>query len=212
MAEQNSHHVVNIPESASGSPLVDVPANATNTTHEAVRGTHHSTSTTAADSSASATTLVPRATSSTTTRSDSGAAAEAAEPSAGETAKMSAPSSVGAPNILVEEHSGQAHGEDAHGINDDGSQGDGQVDDRSTADISVDVSVHSDTDTSRADGSEKKDGLNHVRTNSSKKPTTFSKITATKSFLNKVATTTISTAKTGEKRELRSGSCQRIWY
>ena len=49
-------------------------------------------------------------------------------------------------------------------------------------------SVTSDTEGSKvdADGSEqKKDGAHHARTNSVKKPTTYSKVSATKNFLAK---------------------------
>jgi len=53
---------------------------------------------------------------------------------------------------------------------------------------SVDPSVTSDTEGRRGDGSDpKKEGGHHVRANSVKKPTSFSKVSVTKSFLAKSA-------------------------
>jgi len=65
------------------------------------------------------------------------------------------------------------------------------------------LAVTSDTEGSKADadGSEqKKDGAHHARTNSVKKPTTFSKVSATKNFLAKSSSPLpASGAKLGEK-------------
>ena len=62
---------------------------------------------------------------------------------------------------------------------------------------SVDVSVNSDAEGSRGDAS--KDDKHHERTNSVKKPTTFSKVSVTKNFLAKSATAVPVVAKPGEK-------------
>jgi len=63
-----------------------------------------------------------------------------------------------------------------------------------------DGSVNSDTEGSRADGTEqKKEGNHHVRTNSVKKPTTFSKVSVTKNFMAKTASPGPQAAKIGDK-------------
>lgn len=72
--------------------------------------------------------------------------------------------------------------------------------DASFAEGSADVSVASDTEGSRGDASElKKDDKNHTRTNSVKKPLTFSKVSVTKNFLAKSATATPPLVKPGER-------------
>jgi hypothetical protein len=72
----------------------------------------------------------------------------------------------------------------------------GQLDDVG----SVDVSVNSDTEGSRGDASEqKKEDSHHVRTNSVKKPATFSKVSVTKNFLAKSASGTPTLVKPTDK-------------
>lgn len=77
---------------------------------------------------------------------------------------------------------------------------DGVVDHGSAGDGSVDVSVTSDNEGSRGDGTETKkdDGKHHTRTNSVKKPTTFSKVNVSKSYLAK-STAVPTVAKMGDK-------------
>ena len=65
---------------------------------------------------------------------------------------------------------------------------------------SVDVHANSDTEASRGEVSEpNNDDKYHMRTNSVKKPTTFSKVAVTKNFLAKSATAAPVVAKPGEK-------------
>ncbi|KXT12863.1 hypothetical protein AC579_5387 [Pseudocercospora musae] len=187
MAEQATHNVVNT-ESSSGSPLVD-EHNAYNQSSPATTGTDN-TSTTTTDSTRSdptASTKSANAHAASLGQAGSGAAFDAAEPSAGDAANKAALTSSG--------KSGPAHGDLANGIHDDG---DLHADDRSTADISVEMSANSDTDNSRADAAEK-ERPHHARTNSVKKPTAFSKVTATKSFMSKIAPTAPTAPKVGEK-------------
>jgi hypothetical protein len=203
MAEQISHNVVNEPESMSGSPLVDAAANQT-TTESAARGIPPTTTTietakpTASEPSHLPTTSTKLPTSAIVTTTEasagSGAAKDAAEPSAGEAAALTAPSQGGTSSVNVEGKGSSPQGDLASGAHEDGD------DNRSTADVSVDVSVNSDTDMSRAE-LEKKEA--HIRANSVKKPVTFSKVSITKAFMNKAApTTAVASGKIGDKSEL----------
>ena len=183
MAEQISHNVVNNPESASGSPLVDVIANQTTTAPAASGTTNALEANTTNDlaTDANANTAADHA--------SIGAVNEgAAEPSAGDVATKAAevPS---IPAVTTAEERGEAgQGELANGIH-DAAQGDIAVDDGSTPDVSVDL--NSDTDISRGEAAEQnKDGKRHVRAPSVKKPTTFSRVSVTKNFLAKSASTT----------------------
>lgn len=81
-----------------------------------------------------------------------------------------------------------------NGVHDAASQG-SVIEDGGSQDVSA---VNSDTEMSKAEALEMKDGHLHVRTNSVKKPATFSKISVTKNFLAKSATAPVA-AKTGEK-------------
>ncbi|KAK4617678.1 hypothetical protein CLAFUW4_12096 [Fulvia fulva] len=199
MAEQHSHNVVNNDQSTSGSPLVDAAVNPT-TTDSAASGTQtrQPPITNTSEASHPVEKLIESITSardpSEKHMSGSDAATGAAEPSAGDAANASAQHS--AP--VIEERDGATHNEQVNGVRDDASQGDGPADEvRSNADVSVDISVNSDTDGSKAGLAQ--DGKHHARSNSVKKPTTFSKVTATKSFMNKIAPAAPATAKIGEK-------------
>ncbi|KAF7189615.1 hypothetical protein HII31_09059 [Pseudocercospora fuligena] len=189
MAEQATHNVVNT-ESSSGSPLVD-EHNAHNQSTSATTGTANNSTTTTdltrSDLLASIKSANDHATS--LGQAGSGAALDAAEPSAGDAANKAA--------LTSSEKPGPAHGDLANGIHD---EGDSHADDRSTADISVEMSANSDTDNSRADAAEK-ERPHHARTNSVKKPAAFSKVTATKSFMSKIAPTAPTAPKVGEKRK-----------
>lgn len=206
MAEQIGHNVVDRPESTSGSPLVDVAANST-TSQSAPSGLQQSSTPTTAHSSNHAIPVSSKianepatsANASAPTQAGSGAAAHAAEPSAGDAAQHAALNPASTAAISAGEHPGPAQGDLANGVHDEANPGD----DRSTADVSVDVSVTSDTDNSKADASDKQDRPNHVRTNSVKKPTAFSKVTATKSFMNKITPSAPAAPKLGDKREYK---------
>lgn len=206
MAEQIGHNVVNQTQSTSGSPLVDVASQSTNA-HSAANGTE--TSSILADSTpahADLSKLTKESIISSQAPASNGQsgldpALGVAEPSAGDVSLKLGDGS--GPNVAAqaEEKSRAPPMDQSNSYRDDASQGDGIADDRSTADMSIDASVHSDTDNSRADAGEKKEGNHHVRTNSVKKPTTFSKVTTTKNFLNKIAPSAPITPKLGEKRK-----------
>ncbi|SMR61708.1 unnamed protein product [Zymoseptoria tritici ST99CH_3D1] len=205
MAEQISHNVVNERESTSGSPLVDAAANQS-TTESAVKGTAQPTKAentskdTASDSILHSNISTEHATSANATTAEtfveSGAAKDAAEPSAGEAAPKPALTQ-GDAVISSAEGKGKSttQGDLVNGVHEDEGHAD---DNRSTADVSVDMSVNSDTDMSRADMEKKEEG--QIRANSVKKPTTFSRVNVTKAFLNKAApTTTVASGKIGDK-------------
>lgn len=189
MAEQVSHNVVNVPESASGSsPLVDVAANQ-NSTAASEGGTNPAPFSTEA---ISANKLQDRPTTNSNTSDgrevDVGHAAT--EPSAGEA--VAKPDHVAA----IPPPSDADQGPPAtNGIHDAASQG-SAMEDGGSQDVSA---VNSDTEMSKGEALEMKDGHLHVRTNSVKKPATFSKISVTKNFLAKSASTAPVAAKTGEK-------------
>lgn len=203
MAEQSSHNVVEKPQLTSGSPLVDAVANQTASTSPD-RGAY-------VRPSAEITKDSPESIGDANAQATDGPAGsqvakEAAEPSAGDAADTAALAQAPAP---INATKGEPVAvELPNGARDDTSQGEGLADDRSTADLSVDISIYSDTDNSKADNAEKKEGTNHVRTNSVKKPTTFSRVTATKSFMSKVAPAAPVAPKVGEKRKIRSDTWQ----
>lgn len=157
MAEQSGHNVVSKSQSTSGSPLVDVAAT-TSTAHAALSGTE--TPNTAETTIAQTEFSKPAAESATDNNpparqelAGSDATKHAAEPSAGDVANVAANDL--AQNPLQAEEKQSISPDLVNGIRDDASQGD-MGDDRSTADVSVDVSINSDTDNSRGDASEKK--------------------------------------------------------
>ena len=201
MAEQVSHNVVNDSESTGGSPLVDVAANQTTTA-----SAEHGNSTPALPESK---TDDPVKTSqyanedatdvnASASRANVGfqATEPAAEPSAGDATGQVAEVLAIVAQHGVEDKSIAGHEQLVNGVSDVLSQVDGVADDGS----SVDVSVNSDAEGSRGDASEqKKDEKHHTRTNSVKKPTTFSKVSVTKNFLAKSATAAPAAPKTGDK-------------
>lgn len=195
MAEQIGHNVVDLSKSTSGSPLVDVAEHQTNTT-------------TGLDGSAT----LDKNASDTVSTSQSGqlgiaSSDDAAKPSAGNTA-LGGGSNQPSSTAALTDKGLAAHGLHFNGIRDDVSQGDAAADDRSTADVSVDASANSDTDNSRADALERKDGANHMRTNSVKKPATFSKVSVTKNFLAKTAASPVAaTTKLNDKGKSSQGVC-----
>lgn len=195
MAEQVSHNVVNVPESASGSsPLVDVVANHTSTS-SAESGNTLPTAipTKPTDASDPQTDLTTNAIAPDTTSVDAGQAA--AEPSAGDAAAKPDNIPVIAQPLATDDQSKSGQTPALNGTLDSASQGSG-LEDGGSQDNSA---VNSDTDMSKGDVSEAKDGHLHVRTNSVKKPTTFSKISVTKNFLAKSNSAAPTVAKTGER-------------
>lgn len=202
MAEQVSHNVVNNPESTSdSSPLVDVAANHTTTT---AAGTGNPTSTTdALDSSKTQNTSAVDANGATLTEGkaiDAGKAA--AEPSAGDVVAQPADGASTAPPVETneEKNNGKLGPQLANGVAGRASPGELAVEDSAAQDTSADPSVTSDTDIGRAETlTQDKDGKRHVRTTSVKKPTTFSKVSVSKNFLAKTATTAPAASKIGDK-------------
>lgn len=186
MAEQVSHNVVNVPESASGSsPLVDVVANHKSTAaSEGGNPTPFTTKSTSFNK--------PQDRSSTDNNAPDGRKIDvghaATEPSAGDA--VAKPDNVPAISPPSDADQGPPT---TNGVHDATSQG-SVIEDGGSQDVSA---VNSDTEMSK--GEEMKDGHLHVRTNSVKKPATFSKISVTKNFLAKSASTAPVAAKTGEK-------------
>lgn len=178
MAEQISHNVVNEPQSTSA-PLVDVASSQTaaDTATDGALQTH-TFSTPHTDSAID----VSKSANELATSANSSAlpagpdvVKDVAEPSAGEATQQPASNPADVQTDVEQK-----------GV-DDGSQ----ADDRSTTDIASDT--------------EKKGEAHHVRSDSVKKPTTFSKVSITKNFLNKAAPTTAAApTKIGEKREYTS--------
>lgn len=178
MAEQSSHNVVNEPQSTSA-PLADAASSQTtaDTATDGAQQTQSSNNPTT-DSAIEASKSVNEL-----AKSSNASAAlavpdtvkDAAEPSAGEAANN--------PATDLTDATAQ-RGDVEQNTVEDGSQGD----DRSAVDGVSDT--------------EKKGDANHVRSDSVKKPTTFSKVSVTKNFLNKAAPTTATApSKLGEKRE-----------
>lgn len=194
MAEQVSHNVVNIPESTSGSsPLVDVVANHT-TTPAADSGNINNNNTTpnqASDTSKPQIDLSTEAKPSEDKRVDAGQAA--AEPSAGDAAaKPDNVPAIASPSDANEKSTTDQEPPTLNGVHDAASQG-SAIEDGGSQDVSA---VNSDSEISKG---ETKDGHLHVRANSVKKPATFSKISVTKNFLAKSASTAPAAVKTGER-------------
>lgn len=183
MAEQHGHNVVDAPKSAGGALPVDVSAN-TITTDPAASGT---ISTIFKNNN-----ITPGSTNeanpSITKLSDQ-AADKAVEPSAGE-AVLKPTQTAGEEKGIIGQIESTNNG-----------QADYMLDDGSVRSGSVDPSMHSDTENSKGDASEAKEAHRHVRTNSVKKPTTFSKVSVTKNFMAKSAATP-TMAKAGEKGTL----------
>ncbi|KAK6426669.1 hypothetical protein LTR95_016098, partial [Oleoguttula sp. CCFEE 5521] len=205
MAEQNSHNVVTNTESTSGSsPLVDVAAQHT-TTEATANGTEDIQTPITTDETAS-----------TKSQNSDAAAANgslgvkdkgedvvqpAAEPSAGYAAEQPADAAItekpaqdeqeAVPGSSIDQLPNGVHGE--------------LVEDSALHDTSADPSVHSDTEANRADGADQsKDDKRHVRKESVKKATTFSRVSVSKSFLAKSLTPVPAVAKAGEKGGRRS--------
>lgn len=193
MAEQVSHNVVNVPESTSGSSaLVDVVANHTSTpTAESGNNLTTPNQPEVPDVTKSQNPASTEIISSEGKQVDAGNAA--AEPSAGDAAaKLNNVPAIATPSDANEMEKSDQELPIVNGLNDTASQG-SAVEDGGSQDVSA---VNSDSEISKG---EPKDGHLHVRTNSVKKPATFSKISVTKNFLAKSASTAPAVAKTGER-------------
>ncbi|KAM3424222.1 hypothetical protein BST61_g11237 [Cercospora zeina] len=206
MAEQTGHNVVINSESTGGAAPVDTAAN-TSTTNSALSGKTNDDS--PPDTSYAATTSGSPTQSSGIASGNAGLDAPlvAAEPSAGEAADRAALKPADA-KTTSSDKSRPTHGDVVNGVHEDGSQADAHADDKSTAGVSVDLSVNSDTDNSRGDAGEK-GGRN--RTNSTvKKPAAFSKVNATKSFMSKIAPSAPAAPQTGDKASSASATLQPV--
>ncbi|WPB02999.1 uncharacterized protein RHO25_007635 [Cercospora beticola] len=203
MAEQIGHNVVINSESTGASAPVDAAAN-TSTTDSALSGKTNNES--IPDASNAATTSASPTQSNGTTSDNAGSDAPsvAAGPSAGEATDRETLKPADAKANSSNEKTRLAHGDLVNGVHEDGSQADAHADDKSTTGVSVDLSVNSDTDNSKADAGEKG---THTRTNSTvKKPAAFSKVNATKSFMSKIAPSTPAAPQTGDKGETEKHS------
>ncbi|KAF2217139.1 hypothetical protein CERZMDRAFT_93196 [Cercospora zeae-maydis SCOH1-5] len=197
MAEQTGHNVVINSESTGAAAPVDTAANAS-TTNSALSGKTNSNSLPDASNAATTSGSPTQPNGPTSGNAGSDAPLVAAEPSAGEAADRAALKPADA-KTTSNDKSRPAHGDLVNGVHEDGSQADAHADDKSMTGVSVDLSVNSDTDNSKADAGEKG---GHTRTNSTvKKPAAFSKVNATKSFLSKIAPSAPATPQTGDKGE-----------
>lgn len=191
MAEQIRHNVVNGLESAGASAPADVALNTTTITSAAdgsLETNADPTDLTTAKSPATGADLAAP-----TSKLDALMVDHAADPSAGEAAEI-AVSAASSKRPLF--NADMPNGSQEHATRGEGLLEDGRS---VTPDVSVDHSVQSDTDVSREDASEQQKETYHSRTDSVKKPTTFSKISTTKTFLAKSATPVAVVAKVGEK-------------
>ena len=204
MAEQISHNVVNNTESTSGQPLVDVAANQATLASAEYGSFDQNIPETTTDALQTSQSINEHATDSNALTSHALLGSEAVdsvvEPSAGDTAD-SAARVLADPSELQTADKGTADPSQlVNGIHDPMSAGEGLAEDPNLPEGSLDVSLNSDTEGSRGDASElKKDEKHHTRSNSVKKPTTFSKVSVTKNFLAKSATATPTPPKPGEK-------------
>ncbi|KAK5132404.1 hypothetical protein LTR08_009087 [Meristemomyces frigidus] len=185
MAEQVSHHVVTPSESAGASAPAGVASNPTDT-----------------DAAAQGTATTMRASGLADPKSDEAPVVDSgavAEPSAGEDAAGVAGGEAGAGEAEVgvdeaKEVAGEGLVALSNGTNDP-ALGEG--------------SQNSDTEGSRGDGTEQKqEGSHHVRTNSAKKPTTFSRVSVTKNFMAKTASPAPTAAVIGSKPSLLNATPQ----
>lgn len=189
MAEQLSHNVVDNSQSAGGSLPVDAAVNQT---------------TQASAGNGPIAQHLPDAKTSNELANDANTAltsnVPATDAAAGPSAGSAADGVTGVPAIITEtEEISERRGPLTNGIVDTANLGDVAADDVSIPG-SADLSVHSDTEGSKGDAQEQKgDDKFHARTNSVKKPATFSKVSVTKNFMAKSATPTPPGAKLGDK-------------
>ncbi len=205
MAEQISHNVVNTSESTGASALVDVAANQT-ITASADLGNYDDFQAAAFDPETQTDML-----DASQTANEQALQANAVTSSLGTelptstfTDKTNDATTIEDSNVLPTDMSSEPVTTDyphlVNGTYDALTPGEGPVDDGSLREGSVDVSLNSDTEESRGDASEvKKDEIHHIRTNSVKKPLTFSKVSVAKNFLAKSATATPLASKPGDK-------------
>ena len=187
MAEQAGHNVVTKSESTSGLPLVDAAVNHV-ITPSATTGINDRT---ISDKSSSQSTIVEAQTDAGAHSSTLAVAAPSAGEATGHVAGSTPAVNTSRTNgsIITTANVPEHRASSGEGVSDDASlQG------------SLDASVNSDTEGSRGEaGDVKKDGGHHIRTNSIKKPATFSKVSVTRNFLAKSASVAPNSAKAGEK-------------
>lgn len=187
MAEQVSHHVVDNPQSA-GSPLpVDAAVNP-------------STEAPAGDGSSSQPQTDAKA--SNELASDTNAAltstVQATDAAAGPSAGSAADGAAVVPAIVTQTDKSTEIPQTNGAIDSVGAVE--NAGDDVSVQGSADLSLPSDTEGSKGDALDPKgDDKHHARTNSVKKPTTFSKVSVTKNFMAKSATPTPTAAKIGDK-------------
>lgn len=194
MAVRSNHNVVNIPESTGNSLPVDDAENQ-NIPASAASGFAHTQS----DLPTDQTSLAHPAYDIATAHVGVQASQPAADPSAGEAVRDSAGASTVTAQLDTQEVDNSVSAT-ANAVHDAAQLSDGQVLDANTLEGSVDASLTSDTEGSRGDASEvKSEGNHHARTNSVKKPTTFSRVSVAKNFLAKSSTASAQSSKPGEK-------------
>lgn len=200
MAEQIRHNVVDTPESTGGSPLVDVHAT-------------QATSINAGNGQPTATEHIEKPESTPTVNDESSQDYASSQPPNAQVDQPAIQSSNSdavaqstvqpsptdaddqftvAPLQNVQEKNTKSSAQLVNGLHETVGQAEGQAEDGNMMDNSADPSIGSDTDNSRADTAEqaKEGGKRHVRSESVKKPTTFSKVSVAKNFLAKAATGT----------------------
>lgn len=202
MAEQISHNVVDNIELTSAAAPVDVAANPTTTAFADHGNLEHSLPQRKPDEvqiSQSINEHATNANSAINTTNTSAPDGEAiVDPSAGET--ITPPSEALVASLAAGSITGMSS-ESAQFLNGATGKGDGFLDTASAHEGSVDVSINSDAEGSRGDANDPKndDEKHHNRSNSVKKPTTFSKVSVTKNYLAKSAPVAQATTKAGDK-------------
>lgn len=126
--------------------------------------------------------------------------AHATDTAAGPSAGSAAGDHAEVPAIVTEAEKGnEGQAQLVNGVHDVTPAGDAVADDVSIQG-SADVSIQSDTEGSKGDAQELKlDDKHHTRTNSVKKPATFSKVSVTKNFMAKSASPVPTATKLGDK-------------
>lgn len=197
MAEQLSHNVVNGSESASALALADVATNHI-TAASALSGPH-----TVLEASQNQRQISPSTDDLNNPTPNNATASDATDPSAGSVAELATkhePFNNTLPSHLSDTEQFTNGVYESNHVSTLG-------DDASIADQSIDLSVNSDTDVGRADGSDvARDGHDSSRANPVKKPTTFSKVSVTKTFLAKSATPQPTQTKLGDKPSISNAS------
>jgi len=198
MATSGTQDEVNQSQSMGDSPSIDVHANQSNT-ESANTGAIHSTDITGKQPSQP---QHDNATTTATTDPASHLQTNGASDAAKEGNTVYGTSMLNGERLGAVDTASSRDQENAHhgGSHADGKEG--SADEHSASDPHMDPSVGSDTDTSRADGTEQsRDGQDKIyRLGAMKKPTSFKSVSVTKNFLAKTASTPPNmAAKVGDK-------------